>query len=163
MQLHIREDDLTDPRLIRFLEDHLGDMHATSPPESVHALDVEGLRRPQIMFWSAWLDDDRRDGGLLDKKLAGCVALQHLTDDHVELKSMRIAPELRGRRMGEKLMLHALQAARARGFVRMSLETGSMEFFRPARTLYERHGFTYCEPFADYRLDVHSVFMTRLL
>ena len=150
LNIHIRIDDLTDPRIAAFLQEHMDDMHATSPPESVHALDLDGLRQPEITFWSAWRGDT----------LLGCVALKELDRAHAELKSMRTATALRGRGIGTRLMRHVLAEARRRGYRRVSLETGPMEFFAPARALYERHGFEYCEPFADYVLDPNSVFMT---
>lgn len=151
MLTEIRLDDLCDPRIAAFLEDHLQDMRAVSPPESKHALDLDGLRRPQIRFWSAWQGDT----------LMGCVALKRLDAAHGELKSMRVAPQVRRQGLARELLLHVLEQARAAGMARISLETGSMAFFAPARALYAAHGFVACAPFADYRPDPHSVFMTR--
>ena len=148
--LDIRLDDLTDPRIAAFLEQHIRDMRAVSPPESKHALDLAGLRRPDIRFWSAWLDGE----------LAGCVALRQLDAQHGELKSMRTAPSLRRRGLARSLLLHAMEQARAAGLRRVSLETGSMPFFAPARALYRAHGFVPCGPFGDYREDPNSVFMS---
>ncbi|RPF21818.1 GNAT family N-acetyltransferase [Myceligenerans xiligouense] len=136
------------------LDEHLSDMHATSPPESVHALDHSALLAPSITFWSA-RDDD---GALL-----GCVALSELTPTHGEVKSMRTAVPARGRGVGAALVRHALAEARSRGYLRLSLETGSQEFFAPARRLYARHGFTECGPFASYGPDPVSTFMTLTL
>jgi putative acetyltransferase len=150
MNVQIRIDDLTDPRIAAFLEEHLNDMRATSPAESCHALDLEGLRKPEVTFWSAW------DGSFL----VGCGAIKKLDGAHAELKSMRTAPSHRGQGIGALVLRFIVEEARQRGYRRMSLETGSMEFFAPARRLYERHGFEYCEPFADYREDPNSVFMT---
>jgi putative acetyltransferase len=149
MDIHIKIDDLSDPRIAEFLEDHLADMYATSPPESVHALDLDELRQPEITFWSAWRDE----------ALLGCAALKRLDGEHAELKSMRTAAALRRGGIATRVLRHVLAEARQRGFRRVSLETGPQEFFRPARTLYERHGFAYCDPFADYVPDPNSVFM----
>ena len=142
--------DLTDPRVLRLLEDHLADMHAESPPESVHALDVSGLQHPAVTFW-ALADGDA---------VLGCVALKQLGPDHGELKSMRTDAAVRGRGLGRLLLDHELAEARARGYRRVSLETGTQDFFAPARTLYARSGFVETGPFADYVLDPYSVFMT---
>jgi putative acetyltransferase len=149
----IRLDDLTDPRIAELLEDHLRDMRSVSPPESVHALDLERLKRPEIRFWSVW------SGG----ELAGCGALKHLDTDHVEIKSMRTSRSYRRKGVGKLLLEHLLREARLKGYRRVSLETGSMSFFEPARTLYASYGFARCDPFADYRIDPHSVCMTLLL
>lgn len=152
--LFIRLDDLRDARIALFLEEHLADMRRVSPPESVHALDLEGLRRPEIRFWSAWT----QDGG--EETLAGTVALKRLDDGHAELKSMRTAAHLRGRGIAARLLAHALAEARAAGHTRMSLETGTQPFFAPARALYARHGFAPCPPFGNYGPDPASCFMT---
>lgn len=155
--LHIRLDDLRDPRIAAFLEEHLADMRRVSPPESVHALDLDGLRRPEIRFWSAWTADAAGEA------LAGTVALKRLDDGHAELKSMRTAVHLRGQGIAARLLAHALAEARVAGHTRMSLETGSQPFFAPARALYARHGFKACAPFSDYTNDPASHFMTRML
>jgi putative acetyltransferase len=125
-------------------------MHVHSPPESVHALDLDALRRPEITFWSVWCDGN----------LVGCGALKELDSEHGEVKSMRTSMEFRGRGGGKMILRHILDEAKTRGYKRLSLETGSMAAFDPARGLYESHGFTYCGPFADYILDPNSVFMT---
>ena len=145
--------DLADPRVLRLLEDHLADMFAESPPESVHALDVSGLQHAAVTFWVVTEGDT----------VLGCVALKELDATHGELKSMRTDAAARGRGLGRLLLEHVLAVAAARGYTRMSLETGSQEFFRPARTLYARYGFVETGPFGDYRLDPLSVFMTREL
>jgi putative acetyltransferase len=149
MDIHIKVDDLTDPRVAEFLEDHLVDMHSTSPPESVHALDLDGLRKPEITFWSAWSQST----------LVGSAALKRLDHEHGELKSMRTSPVQRRHGIATLLLQHVLNEARRTGYRRLSLETGSMEFFAPARALYERYGFEYCPPFANYQPDPNSVFM----
>jgi putative acetyltransferase len=126
-------------------------MHLHSPPESVHALDIEGLRRPEITFWTAW------EGG----ELLGCGALKELDARHAEIKSMRTAARHLRKGVAAKLLTHIIEEARRRGYRRLSLETGSAEAFEPARRLYAGFGFTYCGPFADYVEDPFSVFMTR--
>jgi putative acetyltransferase len=146
----IARGDLADERVLRLLRDHLDDMFATSPPESVHALDVSGLEVPEVTFWTI------AEGG----DILGCVALKELDPEHGELKSMRTDAASRGRGLGARLLEHVLAEAARRGYRRVSLETGSQDFFSPARTLYARYGFRECGPFGDYVLDPNSVFMT---
>ncbi|MBU0746176.1 MAG: GNAT family N-acetyltransferase [Gammaproteobacteria bacterium] len=155
--LLIRLDDLRDARIEAFMQEHLVDMRAVSPPESVHALDMDQLRKPEIAFWSAWRPEPGGD------TLVGTGALKRLDAHHAELKSMRTSTRLRGQGIARQLLNHLLHDARARGFARVSLETGTQPFFEPARQLYFQHGFVECGPFADYRLDPHSFFMTRAL
>jgi putative acetyltransferase len=151
--MKIEIDDLSRPAIHELLNEHLRDMRALSPPESVHALDLEKLRRPEITFWSAWEGD----------VLLGCAALLELDRRHGEVKSMR-TPETR-RRTGaaRALLLHIVETARVRGYERLSLETGSMAAFAPAHRLYESAGFTHTGPFGDYVDDPNSVFMTLTL
>ena len=151
--MHIETDDLSRPEVHALLQEHLEDMYAWSPPESVHALDLERLRAPNITFWTAW------DGPVL----LGSAALKDLGGGHGEVKSMRTPRHLRGRGAGRALLTHLIEHAQARDFKRLSLETGPQEGFTPARRLYEAFGFSYCPPFADYTLDPYSVFMTRVL
>jgi putative acetyltransferase len=151
--MHIEIDDLSRPQVHALLQEHLDDMYAWSPPESVHALDLDRLRLPAITFWTAW------EGPLL----LGSAALKDLGDGHGEVKSMRTPRHLRGRGAGRALLAHLIDHARARGFQRLSLETGAQPGFVPARTLYERHGFVECGPFGSYVEDPHSVFMTLAL
>lgn len=148
MQIEI--DDLTRPEIHALLDEHLQSMYASSPRESVHALDLEQLRAPGITFWSAW------EGRLL----LGCGALKELAPKHGEVKSMRTPAALRRQGAGRALLSHIIGVARSRCYERLSLETGSMEAFSPARILYECAGFAYCGPFGDYKEDPHSVFMT---
>lgn len=148
--LRIVEDDLTGARIAALLRAHLDEMHSLSPAESVHAMPLERLREPDVTFWSAWAGD----------QLAACGALKQLDTGHGEIKSMRAAPEWRGKGAGKAILLHLLAEARRRGYTRVSLETGSPEAFLPARRLYAAYGFVECGPFADYRLDPWSVFMT---
>lgn len=151
MVVRIESGGLDRPEVEALLAGHLADMRATSPPESVHALDLTGLQAPGMTFWTAWED----------ATLLGCGALKQLTADHGEIKSMRTAPEARGRGVASRLLDHILTEARLRGWRRVSLETGSQPFFAPARRLYAKFGFTECPPFGDYTADPHSVFMTR--
>jgi putative acetyltransferase len=149
----IRVDDLTGPEIRALLEEHLRNMYDLSPPESVHALDLAALRRPEITFWTAWSD----------RALVGCGALKELDPAHGEVKSMRTASAHRREGVGRAMLEHIIAEACARNYVRLSLETGSMAVFLPARRLYESYGFTYCAPFADYTDDPNSAFMTRTL
>ena len=135
------------------MQEHLQSALQHSPPESVHALDVEGLRKPEITFWTAWESGD----------LLGCGALKELDSQHGEIKSMRTASLHLRKGVARKLLDHIIAEARRRGYRRLSLETGSMAAFAPARRLYSKFGFTYCGPFADYLEDPYSVFMTREL
>lgn len=151
--MQIRIDDLTSPEIAELLNEHLQDMYATSPPESVHALDLDKLRKPEITFWSVW------DNNVL----VGCGALKELDPTHAEIKSMRSSNHARGKGVGKKMLEHILGVANERKYQRLSLETGSQDFFIPARKLYERYGFECCGPFADYKEDPYSVFMTREL
>ncbi len=148
--MDIRIDDLRGPEIARLLQEHLDEMFLHSPPESVHALDLDKLRRPEITFWTVW-----EDGELL-----GCGALKALDAAHGEIKSMRTATRHLRRGVAATLMRHILQVARQRGYRRLSLETGSPDAFQPARAMYERFGFGECGPFGDYVEDPYSVFMT---
>ena len=150
MALRIELDDLSRPEVHGLLREHLANMHELSPPESVHALDVSQLVGPGISFWTVWEGSE----------LLGCGALKELTPEHGEVKSMRTPRARRRRGAGSAVLEHIIAEARARGYRRVSLETGSMDAFQPARSLYERFGFSYCGPFADYVFDPNCVFMT---
>ena len=149
----IREDDLSGEPVRELLREHLHDVTRHAPPESNHALDVNALRDPAVTFWSAWADD----------RLVACGALLELTPVHGEIKSMRTATDFRRQGAGAAILSHLIATARSRGYERVSLETGSSDAFSPAHALYRRFGFVPCEPFADYRSDPHSIFMTLLL
>lgn len=153
MALIFKIDDLSDPRIHEFLEQHIQDMNSVSPPESKHALDIDDLRMSDITFWSVWDQNN----------LVGCGALKELDSSHAEIKSMRVSPALRGQGIATKLLDHILSQAIIKGYRALSLETGSMAFFEPARKLYENFGFRYCPPFASYKEDPNSVFMTLTL
>lgn len=151
--MRIEVDDLTRPEVHALLQEHLDNMYELSPPESVHALDLTKLRARDITFWTAW------DG----PTLLGCGALKELDATHGEVKSMRTPKAMRRRGAGRALLARIVDEARARGYTRLSLETGSMEAFRPAQQLYESFGFTTCGPFGAYRPDPLSTFMTLVL
>jgi putative acetyltransferase len=146
----ISEGGLDDPDVIALLEEHLRGMADHTPPESIHALDVERLKAPGISFWTI------REG----EKLLGCVALKRLDDSHGEIKSMRTASTQLRRGVGAALLQHVIDEGRRRSFGRLSLETGSGPGFEAAHALFRRFGFVECEPFADYREDPFSRFMT---
>jgi putative acetyltransferase len=152
--ISIDQDDPARADVHQLLSEHLADMYATSPAESVHALDPSALSGPSITFWTV-----REEGGLL-----GCGALKLLDSPtgptiHGEIKSMRTTASARGRGVATLMLRHILEDARARKLERVYLETGTEEYFAPARRLYARNGFTECPPFAGYTLDPNSVFM----
>jgi putative acetyltransferase len=147
-------DDLTNHDVLALLAEHLRNMHEISPRESVHALDLQALRAVDITFWTAW--SDRR-------QLLGCGALKELDVRHGEVKSMRTVSTHRRQGVGRAMLAHLIAVARSRSYARLSLETGSMMAFEPARRLYEQFGFGYCGPFAGYTEDPNSVFMTLAL
>ncbi|GHG60149.1 hypothetical protein GCM10010919_03360 [Alishewanella longhuensis] len=149
--MQIIRDPLESPAVIALLEAHLADMYATSPPESVHALDISKLKAPDVNFWTLWQADS----------LLGCVALKQHSPTIGEIKSMRSVPEARGKGVGRALLQHLEQAAAAMGITKLYLETGSMDFFLPARRLYESAGFVHCGPFADYTEDPLSTYMMK--
>jgi putative acetyltransferase len=153
LAMEIKIDDLSGPEIAAFLEEHIRDMRSVSPPESKHALDLEGLRKPDITFWTLWHDG----------KIAGCCALRQLGDHHGEIKSMRTADALRRQGVGARLLDHLIRQAKGRGYRRLSLETGAMEFFAPARSLYFKFGFEPCGPFGSYKEDPNSAFFTKVL
>jgi putative acetyltransferase len=147
--MEIRLDDLRGSEIAALLEEHLEDMRRISPPESKHALDLEGLRQPSISFYTVW-----ENGALL-----GCGAVKELTPSHGEIKSMRTAKVARGRGVASFVLQHILDVAKERGYTRLSLETGAFDFFKPAHALYRKFGFLECEPFGSYKPDPNSVFM----
>jgi putative acetyltransferase len=151
--LEIRQDDLQGASILSFLAQHLEEMHRITPPGSVHALDIEGLRSPEVTFWSAWDGDT----------LVGCGALKDLGAGHAEIKSMRTDASFRRKGIGTLILRHITEEAIRRGYGSLSLETGALPPFAPARALYERHGFEYCGPFVGYTEDPNSVFMTKRL
>jgi putative acetyltransferase len=153
MQFVIRKDDLSSDESQSIVREHMAGMLANTPPESVHALPLDKLRQAHITFWTAWLGTE----------LCGCGALQTLDHLQGEVKSMRTREKFLRQGVGQALLSHIVTEASARGLKKLSLETGSSESFAAARSMYLRNGFEICGPFGDYKLDPHSVFMTKLL
>ena len=149
-RVDIRIDDLRGPEIAELLQTHLVHMRAISPPESVHALDLDALRVPSITFWTMWQADS----------LIGCGALRELDPSHGEIKSMHTPMAQRGRGLGRRMVAHILDEARRRGYKRLSLETGATDDFIAARSLYAAFGFKTCPPFGDYFEDPFSTCMT---
>jgi putative acetyltransferase len=148
--VEIRVDDLKGEQIAELLREHLRGMYASSPPESVHALPIEALRKPDVTFWSVWEGPD----------LLGCGAMKELDRTHGEIKSMRTSARHLRKGVAAALLEHILAEAKRRSYRRVSLETGSTAPFLPALRLYERFGFRRCGPFSDYVLDPFSVYMT---
>lgn len=148
--MKIKLDDVTDKRTIELISTHLAGMAENSPPESIHALNIAGLKRDNVAFYSAWEDEE----------IMGCGALKELTTKHGEVKSMRTVEEHLKKGVARTVLQHIINEAKIRGYTKLSLETGSMEVFQPAHRLYESFGFTYCKPFDKYTDDPNSLFMT---
>ena len=151
--MKIIEDNLTSDAIINFLQEHLDDMKAITPPENVFALDLDGLRAPEITFWSIWDEDD----------LVGSGALKELDSVSGEIKSMRTSTKHRGKGVASRVLEHIISTAKSRSYESLYLETGSFEAFGAARALYEKYGFEYCGPFADYEETPDNVFMLKML
>ncbi|MFD2656775.1 GNAT family N-acetyltransferase [Gracilibacillus thailandensis] len=145
--------DLSDWKVRGLITEHLEQMAKISPSESVHAFNLDGLKQPDVTFWSAWENDT----------LLGCGALKELDDQHGEIKSMRTATSHLRKGVAKRILQHIMEEAKRRGYQRLSLETGSMKAFEPAKRLYASFGFQYCKPFSDYIEDPNSVFMTKEL
>ncbi len=148
-KVEIKIDDLKGPEIAEFLSEHLRSLAEVSPPESRHALNLEELRKPGVTFWSAWVDNE----------IAGCGALKELNAQHGEVKSMRTAKAHLRKGVASMLLHEMIAEAKRRGYRRLSLETGSMAYFEPARQLYRKFGFKPCPPFIGYVEDPNSVFM----
>lgn len=153
MTFTLREDDLSGPEIAALLAEHMAEMRADTPPESVHAMPLEALRAADVTVFTAWDD----------QALAGCGALKELDPTHGEIKSMRTSAAYRRRGVAERLLAAIEAEARSRGYRRLSLETGRPAAFAPAQALYRRHGYIECPPFADYREEPFSVYMTKAL
>ncbi len=151
--MQIELDNLSRPEVHALLREHLQSMFELSPRESVHALDIEKLRRPEITFWSAW------DGS----ELLGCGALKELNANEGEVKSMCTAKAHLRKGVARSILTKIIQEAKGRSYGRLWLETGSAAAFKPAQSLYLSFGFSYCPPFGEYVEDPHSVFMTKRL
>lgn len=148
--MDIKIDDLTGSEVVALIGEHLQSMASLSPPESTHALNLDKLKKPEITFWSGWEQDE----------LVGCGAIKELDSQHGEIKSMRTSSSHLRKGVAKRILEHIIEEAKQRGYQRVSLETGSMEAFEPARRLYASFGFQYCKPFSDYIEDPNSVFMT---
>ncbi|MFC3094241.1 GNAT family N-acetyltransferase [Alteromonas sediminis] len=149
--MEIKRDNLNGSKVIALLEEHLSDMYATSPPECVHALDVQALKSPNIIFFSAWSNGS----------LAGCIAIKNLDSHSAEIKSMRTSHQFRGQGVASELLAFVLNFAKDQGYKTICLETGTQDYFSAARNLYKKFGFSDCGPFSDYKLDPNSHFMSR--
>ena len=149
--MKISIDDLKSEGVAQLLKEHLADMHATSPIESIHALNIQDLKKPTITFWRA-----EKDG-----KLLGCIAIKELDLKHGEIKSMRTANDARNQGVASNLLIHVIRVAESRNYKQLSLETGTQDYFKPARKIYAKNGFSYCQAFAGYKPDVNSCFMSR--
>ena len=150
MTRQIRIGDTCDPRVIALLDHHVAAARAHTAPGSAHALDLAGLRASDVAFWTGW------DG----EALVATGALKTLSPDHGEVKSMHTLQTARRRGYGGQMLRHIIAEARARGLVRLSLETGSWDYFKPAHALYLAHGFVLCGPFEGYVEDPNSLFLT---
>lgn len=150
MMYEIKRDDLSGSEIAALIGEHLHSMYLHSPPESVHALGLDKLKDPGITFWSVWNGEE----------LAGCGALKELDALHAEIKSMKTSSAYLRKGVARNMLQYLIDEARKRGYRKLSLETGTMSAFDPARKLYEAFGFQYCEPFSDYSEDPNSVFMT---
>ena len=148
--MRITPGDFGDPRVIDLLRVHVTIARAETAPGSAHALDFTELQSPNVSFWTIWEGES----------LLGIGALKRLSPDHGEVKSMHIAESARRRGVGDAMLRHIIASARKGGMSRLSFETGSWEYFRPAQALYRSHGFVECAPFAGYVLDPNSVFMS---
>lgn len=153
MNFDIRRDDLSGDYIQALVQEHIAEMLSNSPIESVHALPLDSLRKPEVTFWSVWNQGE----------LSGCGALMELDGTHGEIKSMRTKAKFLRMGVGQAVLNRIISEATMRGYTRLSLETGSAEAFKPALALYEQNGFEVCGPFSDYKHDPHSVFMTKTL
>ena len=153
MNFEIRRDNLSGADVQALVQDHITEMLSDAPIDSVHALPLDSLRKPEVTFWSAWHQGE----------LSGCGALLELDGAHGEIKSMRTKAKFLRMGVGQAMLNRIISEANMRGYARLSLETGSAEAFKPALNLYEQNGFEVCGPFGDYKHDPHSVFMTKIL
>ena len=147
------EGNFDHPEVNKLLKKHFVELRAASPEGSAHVLDIPGLRIPSIKFWSLWEKN----------QLMGCGALKFLDKDHGEFKSIRIHDNFRGKGYGLKIVNHLINEAKYLKIKRLSIETGSGDFFAPARKLFNNCGFKPCPPFAHYKEDTNSLYLTKLL
>jgi putative acetyltransferase len=151
--MNIRLDDLSGADVQALLQDHLDQMESTAPPESRHALDLTGLKQPDVSFYALRIED----------QLAGCGAIKQIDETHGELKSMKTASKYLRQGVGAQMLSFLIEEGKRTGLTRLSLETGSMSYFEPAHALYKKYGFVECPPFGDYQDDPMSFFMTLAL
>ena len=135
------------------LTEHFKELKAASPKGSAHVLDIPGLKNPSIKFWSLWENE----------KLIGCGALKFLENKHGEFKSIRIHNNFRNKGYGMKIINHLTYEAKKLGIKRISIETGAGKFFEPARKLFKKCNFEVCEPFAHYKEDKNSIYLTKII
>ena len=147
------EGNFDDPEVNELLTKHFIELRAASPKGSAHVLDIPGLKIPSIKFWSLWKKEE----------LLGCGALKFLENEHGEFKSIRIHDNFRNKSNGSKLINHLIEEAKNLGIKRISIETGAGKFFEPARKLFKRCNFKLCEPFAHYKEDKNSIYLTKLI
>ena len=152
-ELRIKIDDLSGPEIAQLLTEHLRSLAEVTPMKSMHALNLDELRKPGITFWSVWRGEE----------LAGCGALKELSPEHGEIKSMRTAAAHIRKGVASRVLEQIIAEAKRRGYRRLSLETCAMPYFQTAHQLYRKFGFTDCAPFVGYVADANSVFMTREL
>lgn len=148
--MRIETGDFDDPRVRDLLRAHLAVARSQTASGGAHALDLTGLRSPHIVLWTIWVGEE----------LVGCGALKRLAHDHGEVKSMHTVAARRGGGIGGVMLRHIVAAARDGGMSRLSLQTSSWDYFKPAVALYKRHGFVQCPPFADYVEDPNSVYLS---
>ena len=145
------EGNFDNPEVNKLLTKHFIELRAASPEGSAHVLDIPGLKVPSIKFWSLWENEE----------IFGCGALKFLDQDHGEFKSIRIHDKFRNKGNGIKLIEHLIKEARKLDIKRISIETGAGKFFDPARKLFEKCKFLPCEPFAHYKEDINSIYLTK--
>ena len=147
------EGNFDNPEVNQLLKKHFIELRAASPKGSTHVLDIPGLKVQSIKFWSLWIDN----------RLIGCGALKFLGQNHGEFKSIRIHDDFRGKGNGIKIINHLIEEAKKLHITRISIETGAGKFFAPARKLFDNCGFKPCPPFAHYKKDMNSLYLTKLL
>ena len=151
--LKLIEGNFDNPKVNQLLKKHFIELRAASPEGSAHVLDIPGLKVKSIKFWSLWIDD----------QLMGCGALKFLDQNHGEFKSIRIHDDFKGKGNGIKIINHLIEEAKKLNISRISIETGASKFFIPARKLFDKSGFKPCPPFAHYKEDINSLYLTKLL
>ena len=144
------EGNFDNPEVDKLLRKHFIELRSVSPAGSTHVLDIDGLKNPNIKFWSLWESE----------KLIGCGALKFLNENHGEFKSIRVADQYRGKGYGQKIITHLIAEAKELKIKKISIETGSGEFFKSARRLFKNFGFEKCEPFSHYKTDTNSCYMS---